>query len=622
MLKRSILCILLLFGTAANGVAEEIVLTRVEKLYRVKDPLIFRDKTGSISVDRIISDSVKFSHSGNSMAALGVIDDAVWINIKLKNNTSDDDWYIQLLPPILKEVDFYSQQPDGRFNHISLNDQTRYGNRPVKINGLILPLGLKQGASGQFYLRVKSDYTLKVPLYIGTLKTIYEQNHQINMVNGVMFGLLLALMVYNLFIYMAIKDITYLYYFGYTLFTILFQLIWNAYCASFLSNWKLDILPLSSSFALIFSILFTNSFLRVDFYRPAIYRLQNWLLALFLVPVCIEFVGSHSTAFRYFQMIMYVAFMYWALVGWLVLRQGFKPANYYLVAFGCLLMSSTFYNLKDNGWVSDGFHSALGFHLGTGVQALILSFALAAKLNYLKKETAYLQKATLAQTERFSKELIAGQENERANITNELEVRIGQQLVLLKNELFLLKKQNEYAHFELFNAITEDIGKTIEEISQVSYSLRPYQMGVLGLKLSVERLVKEITFDTNIVTDLQIDNIDHLMDKQAEMNLYRIIQELMNNLIKHAEAFNCKLIIKKTKKNIKLYYHDDGKGYNTLGKAAGLGLAGIKERCNLLNASIAVSSAIGTKVYLKIPVPLTTDSVVINLANNNCTHRG
>lgn len=209
----------------------------------------------------------------------------------------------------------------------------------------------------------------------------------------------------------------------------------------------------------------------------------------------------------------------------------------------------------------------------------------------------------LNQTAGFSKGLLLAQDKEKESIAAELNNRIGQQLVQLKNEIFVLEKQSMGANLELFTNITRDIGKAIEEVSNVSFSLRPYQMDTLGLKLSLERLAEDMSVNTSTAIQLDIDECDQCLDKEAQMNLYRIVQELLSNLIKHANATYCSIRIKSTTNYLKLNYQDNGNGYYARDHYPGLGLSGIRERCKLLDAELEISTIIneGTQVSIKIP---------------------
>lgn len=575
MFLRRIFCVVILLATslnALNAAPKEIVLTSAEAFYKLKDARLSEN--------------------------------ALWISITLKNNSSSNQWYIQVPPPV-NEVDLYTERKGGGFNHLKLNDKMLYANRPVKVNGFILPLRLEKGESRHYYMRIKNNYKLKVPVYAGTLEAIYEEEHFKNIVNGFMFGALLALMIYNLYTYIAVRDKPYLYYLAYLFFSILFLLIWNGYFTQWLPAWSLRLLTGSSAIALIFSIPFSNGYLRTEFYYPKLSKLSKWLIPVFTVPIIIYLSGHWVLAFQLLQGCLAIAAAYWLMAGYLSLRKRYKPAAYYLAALACLLISYGFY---------EGFHSSMSLQMGLCLQALVLSFALAVKLNDSKKQTTRLQTQMLEQTAGFSKQLFIAQENEKESIAAELSNRIGQQLVLLKNEIYVLEKQSQGKNPDLFNSITQDIGKAIEEVSNVSFSLRPYQMEVLGLKQSIERLAEDITADTPTSIKLNMEEFDQLLGKEAQMNLYRIVQELLSNLIKHAGASSCTISMKVIANHLNLHYQDNGKGYDTSKPSSGLGLNGIRERCKLLQAALKMSSIrnSGTKIQIEIPIQknITTQSIV------------
>lgn len=438
----------------------------------------------------------------------------------------------------------------------------------------------------------------KGAMYTGTLETIYEQAHVNNVLNGLMLGTLLAMMIFNLYIYIAIKNRSYLYYLGYTFFCILFLTVQNGYFNSFFPSLSLHALSASAAGALVFSILFTNGYLRTPHYAPILFQLGKWLIPAFLIPVGVDLAGSPQSAFRLLQISSAFAAIYWLSTGYISLRKGFKPAAYYLIA-ACLLLMSCFF--------PEVFRIPWGLQTGLCLQALTLSLMLAVNLNHLKVQTTQLQRKMVAQTADFSKALLIGQENEKEKIADELNKEIGQQLVQLKNEIYVLKKQNPEVQHELFDEIREDIGKAIEEVSTVSFSLRPYQMNTLGLKLAIESLVENISASTEIFIQLDIDDIGQLPTKAMEMNIYRVIQELLNNLIKHSAATQCRINLKNKNGHLTFYYRDNGKGFNTDNISTGLGLLSITERCAIMNANLKLRSkqGSGTQFLIKIEMPLT-----------------
>lgn len=515
------------------------------------------------------------------------------IEINLVNKSDHQDWYIKVPHPVEK-IDLFTRLMEGSSKLKKNSLDTLFRRTSLKNNGYIFPISLQKGESKRYFLRLKNTHKLNTSVYIGTLKTIYEDQHVKNLAIGFIFGALLALMIYNFYIYLVTKDKTYIYYVAYIFFSILFLTIWNGYFKLQQPLWNLRLLTISSAALLIFSVLFTDGYLRTIKHAKILYKFRKWFWFAFLIPIAIDLLSYSIFAFQWLQISLILAIAYWVLSAYFSLRKGFKPAAFYLLALVFLLTSYIFYSI---------YHLAFSLPMGLLLQALTLSFMLAVKLNELKKENRQLQKDMMAQTSNFSKELINGQEDEKEQLAIELNESVGQQLVLLKNEAFAIKKQSLPVPNDLFLGITADIAKAIEEVSNVSFSLRPYQMNMLGLKQAIESLLEDIDAYTDTTIYLNIGKVDNVLPKNSEMNLYRITQELLNNLIKHADARQCWVTIKTRNNQLLFYYRDHGKGFDTENTRIGLGLQGIKERCNLMETQLNLVSRanFGTKILIKIP---------------------
>lgn len=468
--------------------------------------------------------------------------------------------------------------------------------------------------SGVFYsitngwiLTKTNDYKLPTSTAIEELKIIYESEHINNLINGFTLGILLALMIYNLYTYIAIKEKLCLYFLGYLLFCVVFLMVYNGSINDWFPDSHLKLLISAGALVLISSIQFANAYLYVADYSPKLFKIHILLIITFLIPIIIDWIGYHILAFQLLQICLTIAIFYWLAAAYFSWKKASKPSIYYLLGLVSLLAGYLFY--KESQLI-------VSLQIGLSTQALILSIILADKLNTLKKETLLLREIKTAKTADFSKQLIQGQENEKENIANELNALIGQQLVLLKNQLYLLKKRNKNDSQNLYNEITEDIGKAIEDVGSISSSLRPHQMNILGLKHTIKNLVENINDNSEVTIELNLDETDKVLNRFVETHLYRVIQELLNNLIKHAMASHCSIHIKIKKDYLKFYYRDNGKGFNPKQQLVGLGLSSIKERCSLLSAYFHLSSkeGLGTKVYIKIP--LNTDKTNQYTINN------
>ncbi|MBO9152540.1 7TM diverse intracellular signaling domain-containing protein [Chitinophaga sp. GCM10012297] len=450
-----------------------------------------------------------------------------------------------------------------------------------------------------------ASYLPRLPIKAVTTGSVYESNRR-DFVNGLFYGLLAALMIYNLFIFVSLRDATYLFYVAYILFSGLHQLVRDGYLADFppIASW-LDHGSITLPPAMIFGVFFTNAFLQTARNAQRIHRLRGGLI-LYLAALPFLYRSGNSAAGRFLlEAGMYGTWMYWIAAGIVSYRNGFKPALYYIAGFGMLIVFSMLFNLEEHGLVNDTPFIALTSQTGAALQAVILSFALAGKINFYKREKELLQHEALRQASAFSRELIKMQEHERKRIASELHDSVGQQLILVKNKALLLRnKTGDPGLQHMAGGISGNVADTIQEIRNISYSLRPYQMDMLGLSQSIQSLADETGDSANVVMETGIDNIDGLFSKEHEMNIYRIVQELLNNMVKHSGATLCTVRVHRAVWVMKVIVTDNGKGIQHNAGNPGFGLFGIRERAQLMGGHVTIHQPAGHGTAISVDIPI------------------
>ncbi len=225
------------------------------------------------------------------------------------------------------------------------------------------------------------------------------------------------------------------------------------------------------------------------------------------------------------------------------------------------------------------------------------------RINQLKKERAA--------KEEFSRRLIIAHESERRRVAAELHDSLGQTLAMIKNRaVFAVQNtKNLEAAKEQFEQITDQSVDAINEVREISYNLRPYLLDRLGLTKALKSLFNKTAENSNLKIAADIENIDKIFSKEEEMSLYRIVQENLNNILKHAEASEIRVEIKKETDFLTVKIADNGKGFSTDGvrnndKKEGFGLLGMAERVNILGGTHNIESAPdkGTTVKIKISI--------------------
>jgi signal transduction histidine kinase/ligand-binding sensor domain-containing protein len=226
-----------------------------------------------------------------------------------------------------------------------------------------------------------------------------------------------------------------------------------------------------------------------------------------------------------------------------------------------------------------------------------------------KGRVSRLEKARGAQ-EAFSRQLISSQETERKRIAAELHDGLGQNLLIIKNRaLIALKKREETAAQTQLEEISTTVSHAIEEVRSIARNLRPLQLDRLGLTQAIKSIVTNVSNSSAISFGSEIDPIDGLFSAESEINLYRIVQEGINNIVKHSGATEALVAIRREEQAIQLVIQDNGRGFNTEAapdaNGGGFGLAGIGERARMLGGRASFHSAPGkgTTVSVRLDLP-------------------
>lgn len=239
----------------------------------------------------------------------------------------------------------------------------------------------------------------------------------------------------------------------------------------------------------------------------------------------------------------------------------------------------------------------------------VLAFAGSLFVAY-RRRVSRLEKARVAQEE-FSRKLLASQENERQRIASELHDSLGQELLIIKNwALIGLQNGGNEKTRSQFGEISETASAAIDEVREIAYNLRPYHLDELGLTKAIESMLQRVSAAAPIDFTVEIDQIDGFFQKDAEINFYRIVQESVNNVVKHSGATEADVRIRRGKVagELRLSVWDNGTGFDAssltekVAGQSGFGLAGINERARILGGKLTVSSVPGegTNVNLTI----------------------
>jgi signal transduction histidine kinase/ligand-binding sensor domain-containing protein len=214
--------------------------------------------------------------------------------------------------------------------------------------------------------------------------------------------------------------------------------------------------------------------------------------------------------------------------------------------------------------------------------------------------------------ESFTRQLIESQEHERSRIADELHDSLGHGLLVIKNRASLAVGQpaDPTRLVQHLREISVMATEAIREVRSIARNLRPFQLDELGLTKSIAAAIRNLADSADIEFQVSLDSVDEALAPEARINFYRIVQECLNNVVKHSQARSATVGLRWNGQSLRLTVSDDGCGFTvpepTLLAAAGFGLGNIAQRARTLggHATFESEPGRGTRVTVEVRTQL------------------
>jgi|GEM_PF-6915986 len=236
---------------------------------------------------------------------------------------------------------------------------------------------------------------------------------------------------------------------------------------------------------------------------------------------------------------------------------------------------------------------------------LIISFNdMANRLTESEKERSERE----AQRKLLLKKIIDAQEEERKRVARDLHDKLAQTLASLMIEFKIIENSKRLDHANLIKKIKElreIITKELDSLRALCSDLRPSVIDDLGFVAAVKLFRDEFVKRYKIACNLKIcGEIDSKLDKTAKIAVYRIVQEALINVVRHAEADNVNLMLICSNSLLKGTVEDNGKGFSLTEKQDFIGIYGMRERAEMLNGRLSLCSVVGKGTTVLFEIPL------------------
>jgi signal transduction histidine kinase len=546
---------------------------------------------------------------------------AFWIRIKpIMPPACSQDWLLVIAWPLLDSVEFFWSE-NTHWEKIITGARYPYRSRDVDHHYYVFRLADLSNDRPPFFVRVAGDNPMLMAMSLWRQETFARHESNILLLQGLYLGLFIGLILYNLFFYFSLRDTAYLYYVIYLVSAMLLTAVYTGIATRYLwpdsPNWNVRAMWTFALFGTVAFLTFTRRLLYTPQISPRLDRLIQWYILVLLLTMVAQFTVDYTIMAQISPILTIVGFGVSGIAIIISIKNGNRPARFVglaniMLISGMLWSMYILFGLSKQVWEWNLYI----FELGVAVEAVLLALALASRIKILQQQESMAQQTLLESKRHFSNQLIASQDTELRRVSNELHDGIGQNLIVINNRLNRLTNADLSPKLtEQLNFASEITQQTIHDLRSLSHRLHPHQLDRLGLAVAIETVANETLSDMGIVLSCHIDAIDHLVTKDQALHIYRIVQEAVKNIIRHAEADTVTISLIHNNNAISLSIRDNGKGIDAVWLkrkdfSQAFGLSSIQERVQLLAGTFDIFNAHPSFLILEIHIPLVQNELL------------
>ncbi|MDE0979593.1 MAG: ATP-binding protein [Flavobacteriales bacterium] len=380
--SRCLFVLLSLFGWSTSVLAQDYIGKRLESLSQNEIPELIQVKDLAASEQWLPRTEV--------VPNLGLSNDVKWLRLKVDPRIENGQLIEiqnagidELICYMVCDGEIIATYERGVFHETPVD--SRIGTYPS------FPIPLVECGELQALFRLQSSKPLLIPLRITGPREVLRGAHERDVLFAAYFGVILVMLLYNLFLFLSIGDRSYLEYSIYILMVGGTQLVLNGYAPVFGAEsipWlNLRLTHFFGVFSGLTTIVFAQNFLRLSHYVPWLHKLLNVYFALYLVAFILTIFDL--LVWSYSVINFCAGAIFFLIPGAVItMRKGYAPARYFLIAFSVFIAAVVVFVLKDTGLIPYNQWTFFALPLGSAFEVILLSLALASRINQLKREGA------------------------------------------------------------------------------------------------------------------------------------------------------------------------------------------------------------------------------------------
>jgi len=543
---------------------------------------IYIDKTRSVTIEDVRAHKIEFKNNSEKLLSYGYSPNFdVWIKFTIHNSSPNTiHRVLEYANPLTTNIDFYDSKDNG-----VLKDGLSNINKSRKTINPTFPINIGQNESKTYYLKVSSNITtLIIKFNLWSQKDFYRNELKHQVLLSLFFGAMMVLAIYNFFVFLFSKDISYLYYVLYIVSLSIHQLFYTGMAYIYLLN-SFDILSIIQHASIIVAVpiislaLFFKSFLRTKQYKK-LNTVLNILMGLIILLVIVITFNSDFNQYRNLLSIILLVHLFIITIHAVIKKN--RQAYFILLSWLFIFIAVLFMYLTSIGVFNIYEYFAYLIEVLFIAEAIIFSIALSDKINSLQKEKNSANKALINQkkTENQRLEIQVQKKTEDLNISldektlllREVNHRVKNNMQMIvslirlqSNDISDIKMKNIFLTTQnRLNAMSQ-LHELLYQKDDVSY-VNAYEY----FTTLIEGL--EDTYSDNINIEYKIDT-----DLQTEQAISSgiILNELVTNSLKYAFDLNegcITIYLAKNNNEYTLRVKDNGKGFDKINIPKSFGL--------------------------------------------------
>lgn len=412
LFKTSLVFLLSLFILETKAQETFVINKTNQTLYPAIKAEYFEDKGAKLTFREV--QKQQFIKNGKTDLNFGYTSSAYWVRLKIKNETNENDWRLLSFIIYHNLLDFWIEDGKGGWKHIHTGWKYPYASRQnFEHVGFTFPLDIPKGEERIIYFRLEGIDPFTFPLELIQKEQLAYRYQKENIYYGLYFGILLTMMLYNLFIWFSLRDKNYIYYF-FSIFCIFITFASVSgypfkYLYPDIPEINRDLTRVFSALNTIFTGLFIIHFLELKKYLRWAYYIILFDILIAIPVIFLAISEIHLSAINDMNSFHAPFLLIVGIVSWI---KGNKTARFYTFAWASFLIGATFILMRNEGILPVNFITTHAPEVGSALEVVLLSLALANRYRRLRKEKEAATRKTL-EIERQAKEGLEEKVKER-----------------------------------------------------------------------------------------------------------------------------------------------------------------------------------------------------------------